>query len=87
MNSPLDRLRQVTKQANATDETRRLYANYVQSRRDNGWTDSDVSEYAASVKVLMGSDDQAALSLFPAGIYATASEARESAKSFWRDEA
>lgn len=87
MNSPLDRLRQATKQANQanqTDETRELYSRYIASRREQGWSDGDVKEYAQNISVLMGQDDAKALDLFPAGLYATAADAREGAIRFWR---
>lgn len=85
MNSPLDRLRQATKQANQTDETRELYARYIASRREQGWNDADVQEYAQNISVLMGKDDAKALDLFPAGLYSTAAEAREGAIQYWRE--
>lgn len=84
MNSPLDRLRQATKQANQTDETRELYSRYIASRREQGWSDEDVKDYAQSISVLMGQDDAKALELFPSGLYATAADAREGAIQFWR---
>lgn len=84
MNSPLDRLKSVTKQANTAQETRALYSQFISIMRDQGWSDSDVNEYAQSIGVLMGKDDKAALSLFPEGLYETANEARESAKTHWR---
>jgi hypothetical protein len=37
------------------------------------------------VKVIMGSDDQAAMDLYPAGVFNNAAEVREAAKTFWRE--
>lgn len=84
MNSPLDRLRNVKQAANEADETRELYSRFVSTMREQGWTDEDVQEYADGVRVLMGKDDQAALNLFPADLYSTAEEARQSARTMWR---
>jgi len=83
MNSPLDRLRMVKQQAVSADETRELYSRFIASMRSQGWTDTDVSEYAASVRILMGKDDEAAMNLFPAGLYLSAEHARSSARECW----
>lgn len=85
MNSPLDRLRNARQQANSADETRELYAKFIAAMREQGWTEADVSEYAESIRVLMGKDDHAALSLFPAGLYETADQARSAAIQTWKN--
>lgn len=59
------------------------FRDYMETMRQQGWSDADVKEYSASIGVLMGSDDAAAIALFPAGTYATADDARKGAISFW----
>jgi len=84
MSNPLDRLRGVKEQADSADDTRRAYQRFINHARQHlGWTDADVSEYAESIKALMGKDDAAALALFPDGLYKTAEEARQAAVKYW----
>lgn len=87
MSNPLDRLRGVKKQADTADDIRRAYQRFIQSRRDDGWSENDVAEYSDSIKTLMGLDDEAALALFPDGLYQSAEEARKSAVEYWRSAA
>jgi hypothetical protein len=85
VSNPLDRLRGVKEKADATDETRRLYQRFVTKAKNiMGWSESDVSEYAASVKTIMTGNDDAVLDLFPAGLYGTAEDARAAAIEYWR---
>lgn len=85
MSNPLDRLRGVKEKADATDETRRLYQRFVAKAKDAmGWTDADVAEYSASVKIIMTGSDEDVLSLFPDGLFNSADDARQSAITYWR---
>jgi len=84
MSNPLDRLRGVKQQADTADDSRRAYQRFIQSRRDDGWSENDIAEYSNSIKTLMGPDDEAALALFPDGLYKTAEEARRWAVEYWR---
>ena len=85
MSNPLDRLRGVKEKADTTDETRRLYQRFVTKAKETmGWTDADVAEYAESVKTIMTGSDEAVLSMFPAGLFNSADDARQSAITFWR---
>lgn len=75
---------------NAAKDKANARANYrdcMTAMRRQGWTDSDVKEYADSIGVLMGEDDAKALALFPAGTYATAEAARTDARKFWKENA
>jgi hypothetical protein len=67
----------------SNDHARRAFASYQQAMRNEGWSESDLSEYRESVKILMGKDDAATLALFPAGLYKSAEEARADAVRFW----
>lgn len=80
----LDRLNASRTKADAADADRANYAAFLVKMRATGWTADDVAEYSASVRVLMGPDDAAALVLFPAGAYASAHRARQAARDFWR---
>lgn len=85
MSNPLDRLRGVKEKADATDETRRLYQRFVAKAKDAmGWTDADVAEYSASVKIIMTGSDDEVTELYPAGLFRSADEARQAAVKFWR---
>ena len=84
MSNPLDRLVKVQDKSNNEAQTRRNYKRFIDRMREQGWSDADVSEYGALVKTLMGSDDRESLALYPAGTFASAHEARDSARSFWR---
>lgn len=84
MSNPLDRLRGVKEKADTTDETRRLYQRFVtKAKTIMGWSESDVAEYAASVKTIMTGSDEAVLSLFPAGLFNSADDARQAAVTYW----
>jgi hypothetical protein len=84
MSNPLDRLRGVKEQADSADDTRRAYQRFINHARTVlGWSDSDVSEYADSIKVLMNGSDEQVMDLFPAGLYKNASEARDAAVKYW----
>jgi hypothetical protein len=81
----LDRLRGIKGKAEEADSSREAYQRFIACMRDyGGWTDAGVSDYAASIKVLMGKDDAAALALFEPGYYPTAEAARASAVECWR---
>ena len=83
--SALARLRAINQTADAQGEARRLYARFVDTlRRHFGMTDDEADGYASAVKILMGKDDDAALNLFPPGLYASADAARQSAIECWR---
>lgn len=56
---------------------------YIANRLSDGWSNADASEYRKSIAVLMGSDDAAALALFPVETYQTAEQARQGAREFW----
>ena len=83
-NNPLERLMSAKVKANSDDADRRNYQSFITAMRDDGWTDSDVAEYAENIKVLMGKDDDKAMELFPHGLYANATEARQMAREFWK---
>ena len=84
MSNPLARLRGVKEKADATDETRRLYQRFVtKAKTIMGWSESDVAEYAASVKTIMTGSDEAVLSLFPASLFNSADDARQAAVTYW----
>jgi hypothetical protein len=69
--------------AKARADSRTNFEAFVAGRRVAGWTEADVAEYRESIRVLMGSDDAAALALFPPGTYRTAEQARQAAMSYW----
>jgi hypothetical protein len=83
--TPLERLAATKAKADSSQADRRGYMRFIRDMRENGWTDEEVDEYAATVKVIMGSDDQAAMDLYPAGVFSNATEVREAAKTFWRE--
>lgn len=85
MANPLDRIRNLKKSADSDDDSRKAFSSFIASMRNRGWTDADVSEYTAQVRILMGKDDAATLDLFPAGLYQTAQSARDDAVKYWRD--
>ena len=85
MANPLDRIRNLKNSADIEDDSRKAFASFLSRMRNRGWTDADVSEYTAQVRILMGKDDAATLDLFPAGLYQTAQAAREDAVKYWRD--
>lgn len=85
MSNPLDRIRNLKKSADSEGDSRKAFASFVSRMRKNGWTDADVSEYTAQVRILMGKDDAATLDLFPAGLYQTAQAARDDAVKYWRN--
>lgn len=82
--NPLARLMTAKVKAESDDADRRNYQRFIKSVRENGWSESDVSEYAEKIKTLMGKDDSAAIDLFPVGIYANADDARSGARQFWK---
>lgn len=84
MANPLDRIRNLKKSADSEDDSRKAFASFIRLMRSTGWTDADVAEYTDNVRVLMGKDDEAALALFPAGLYATAQSARDDAVKYWQ---
>lgn len=69
--------------AKSRADSRANFDRFISGRRAAGWSDSDVAEYRDSVRVLMGDDDAAALSLFPAGTYQSAEQARLAARAYW----
>ncbi len=64
-------------------DSRANFDNFIAGRRVVGWSDADIAEYAESIRILMGTDDAAALALFPVGTYQTAEQARQDAREFW----
>lgn len=62
---------------------RELYSRFIASMRAYGWTDADVTEYAEQVRIMMGKDGEAAMNIFPAGLYQSADHARASARECW----
>ena len=84
MANPLDRIRNLKQSASTDDDARKAFASYIKVMRELGWSDSDVAEYTAQVRILMGKDDDATLDLFPAGLYATAQAARDDAVKYWQ---
>ena len=84
MANPLDRIRNLKKSADSDDDSRKAFSSYIATVRSRGWTDADVSEYTAQVRILMGKDDAATLDLFPVGLYATAQHARDDAVKYWQ---
>lgn len=67
----------------ARADSRANFENFIAGRRAGGWSESDITDYTESTRVLMGNDDAAALALFPAGTYQTAEQARQGAREFW----
>lgn len=67
----------------ARADSRANFENFITGRRAAGWTVEDIADYTASIRVLMGDDDAAALALFPAATYQTAEQARKGAREFW----
>lgn len=85
MPNPLARMEALRQQSEVNEAARENYARFLVFQRDsNGWTEQEIADYKAKIKVLMGKDDAAALDLFPAGFYKTADEARQSARTFWQ---
>ena len=84
MANPLDRLRNLKQSADNDDDSRKAFLGYISAMRNRGWTDADVSEYTVQVRILMGKDDAETLDLFPAGLYATAQQARDDAVKYWQ---
>lgn len=80
----LERLNAARAKSGSSDADRANYAALLVKMRDEGWTAQDVADYSAGVRALMAPDDAAALALFPAGTYATADQARQGARDFWR---
>lgn len=68
--------------AKAKADARANFERFIAGRRADGWSDTDVAEYRESIRILMD-DDAAALALFPPGAYATAEQARQSAREYW----
>lgn len=81
----IERLALAKAGADQSANDRKAYKRFIDAMTDSGWSESDVSEYAANIKVLMGKDDAAAMSLFPSGVFKLAEEARDSARKFWRE--
>ncbi|TXH04701.1 MAG: hypothetical protein E6R09_02775 [Rhodocyclaceae bacterium] len=69
--------------AKARADSRSNFENFIAGRRAAGWTEGDIDDYTKSIGALMGSDDAAALALFPGGTYQTAEQARQGAREFW----
>lgn len=84
MANPLDRIRNLKKSADNDDDSRKAFSSFVSRMRNRGWTDADVAEYTAQVRILMGKDDAATLDLFPSGLYQTAQAARDDAVKYWQ---
>lgn len=69
--------------AKARADSQANFEQFISYRRSAGWTEEDIADYTASISVLMGNDDAAALALFPAGTYKNAEQARQGARQFW----
>lgn len=69
--------------AKAKADARANFERFIEGRRADGWSYSDVAEYRESIRILMGDDDQAALALFPPGTYQSAEQARHAAREYW----
>ena len=69
--------------AKSKADARANFERFIAVRRAAGWTDADVAEYRESIRILMGSDDMAALALFPVGTYQSAELARQGARDYW----
>ena len=83
--NPMARLAEVNAKADAKDQDRRNFKRFIDDMKEYGqWSDDDVADYTSRIKVLMGKDDAAALELFHEGAYATAEEARQGARTFWK---
>lgn len=67
----------------ARADSRANFENFIAGRRAAGWSEEDIADYTKSIGVLMGSDDAAALALFPAGTYQSAEKARQGARDYW----
>ncbi len=66
------------------NEAKLDYKRFTMKMRGNGWSADDVKEYADHIAILFGKDEKAALSLYPAGHYHNAKEARQDAVNFWK---
>ncbi len=83
--NPMARLAEVNAKADAEDQDRRNFKRFIDDMKEYGqWSDVDVADYTNRIKVLMGKDDAAAIELFHEGAYATAEEARQGARTFWK---
>ena len=69
--------------AKARADSRANFEQFISSRLSAGWSEEDIADYTASIRVLMGNDDAASLALFPAGTYQNAEQARQGAREFW----
>ena len=67
----------------AKADARANYEQFVSAMRADGWTDTDVTEYREAIAVLMGTDDAAALALYPPGCFSSAEQARQAARDYW----
>lgn len=85
MNDLQQRVAAMRRQSGEQDVARENYARFLAFQRDeNGWTQEEYADYKAKISTLMGKDDAAALNLFPPGLYQTADEARQGARTFWQ---
>lgn len=69
--------------AKAKADARGNFERFVAGRRASGWTEADITEYRESIRILMGDDGAATLSLFPPETYQTAEQARQAAREYW----
>lgn len=86
MANALDRLRALKQSADDKQEVRRNYQRFINGMRDyRGWSQSDIDEYAASVKIIMSGTEEEVMALYPAGMYGSAKEIRDAAENFWKE--
>jgi hypothetical protein len=78
--NPLERLLQAKTKATNEHADRENFRSFVETLPE-----SDAREYTENIRVLMGTDDAAALALFPESLYATAEAARAGARLFWKE--
>ena len=69
--------------AKSKADARANFERFIANRSAAGWSDADIAEYRESIRILMGSDDMAALALFPVGTYQSAEQARQGARDYW----
>jgi hypothetical protein len=80
-----DKLNAVKRSADETANAREHYAAFLAFMRDEaGWSPEEVADYKAKIGILMGKDDEAAMALFPPGVFENAEQARAGARTFWK---
>lgn len=86
MTSPLDRLAKARELAEGKEQTKRDFSKFIAGARASGyWTEEDINQYVADIKVLMGGTDEQVMALYAPGVYKNAEDARQNAKEFWRN--